>query len=662
MVFDSTRGVAVLVQRAGYDDASLLQTWEWDGATWALRCAAGPPAVANPAMAYDSQRSVSVLFGGYEPYEGTLSGQTWEWNGSTWRLRSSTGPSPRSYTAMAYDSIRGVTVLYGGLGEDALSSETWEWDGAAWQLRATSGPSPREAHAMAFDAARGVAVLHGGLDDGSGYHGLGDTWEWDGVAWTLASTSGPSPRRGHAMAFDTARGVTVLVGADDNGETWEWNGTAWSPRAISAPAPRDLHGMAYDQHRGVTVLFGGYGGDGDTWEWNGDLWTLRGGGGPVQRAGHAMAYDAGRQAVVLFGGTTGDLYEPPLGDTWEWNGTSWTQFTSAGPSGRIESSIAYDSGRGRVVLFGGVTKQDTWERVGTTWSLAATTGPSARGYAVMAYDEARSVIVLFGGVADTYLSDTWEWDGTMWVQRSSVGPPLWPGYSMAYDASIGRVVLFGESADDRAHGQIWSWDGTTWSLSPACGATALRFAQIAYDTQRSTLVLFGGRDDSLNPRNQTWELHRDCAPAIIGQPASRTVASGDWVPFSANAGCDPSVSYQWCHNGVPIGDDEGFSGVDTPSLSKYPVMEQDTGLYTVAVTNSCGVAVSDAAELSVICCTPNGDLNADGTTDALDIQPFVEIILAGYSTAWDRCRADFGGDGAVNELDIPSFLNKFLGT
>jgi hypothetical protein len=73
----------------------------------------------------------------------------------------------------------------------------------------------------------------------------------------------PSLRYSHAMAYDAARGVTVLFGgaysnsSGANGETWEWNGTAWTWRAVSGPAPRDGHAVVYDAARGVTVLFGG---------------------------------------------------------------------------------------------------------------------------------------------------------------------------------------------------------------------------------------------------------------------------------------------------------------------------------------------------------------------------------------------------------------------
>src|SRR5262245_47773942 len=73
--------------------------------------------------------------------------------------------------------------------------------------------------------------------------------------WTEPYLNG---RHGHAMAYDSARKVTVLFGGwdgtSDNG-TWEWDGSAWTPRITSAPLSRYDHAMVYDSVRGVTVLF-----------------------------------------------------------------------------------------------------------------------------------------------------------------------------------------------------------------------------------------------------------------------------------------------------------------------------------------------------------------------------------------------------------------------
>src|SRR5262245_52136863 len=81
--------------------------------------------------------------------------------GRGWELQL----GPRSGSAMAYDSARGVTVLFGGaLGFSPPYGDTWEWDGNTWIQRATQGPSPRWYAAMAYDSARGVTVLFGGTD------------------------------------------------------------------------------------------------------------------------------------------------------------------------------------------------------------------------------------------------------------------------------------------------------------------------------------------------------------------------------------------------------------------------------------------------------------------------------------------------------------------
>ena len=271
---------------------------------------------------------------------------------------------------MAYDSQRGVTVLFGGY-SFGFHNDTWEWDGSSWTQVATTGPWARRDHAMAYDSLRGVTVLFGGQD--SNFNRLGDTWEWDGTTWTQVAntTAGPSPRRGHAMAYDSQRGRIVLFGGDDaNGsssQTWEWHAGAWQPLPFaSGPPARRFHAMAYDSARGVTVLFGGFGnsGDlGDTWEWNGTTWaSMSPASAPPARRSHAMVYNSLRGKAVSFGGYNGVT----LGGTWEWDGNSWTGIAITAPSTRDGHAMAYDSLRGKAVLFGGYNNNsghldDTWE-------------------------------------------------------------------------------------------------------------------------------------------------------------------------------------------------------------------------------------------------------------------------------------------------------------
>jgi hypothetical protein len=193
-------------------------------------------------MAYDSARQRVVLFGGYNNNVGRF-GDTWEWDGETWTQVSTTGPSARYWHAMAYDSARQRVVLFGG-GSNGSLRDTWEWDGATWIQVPTTGPSARYSHAMAYDSARGRVVLFGGYgrrDDGN-YARFGDTWEWDGDNWIQVSTSGPSARYSHAMAYDSARGRTFLFGGARSAydllyDTWEYIGPAVSATPTPIPTP-----------------------------------------------------------------------------------------------------------------------------------------------------------------------------------------------------------------------------------------------------------------------------------------------------------------------------------------------------------------------------------------------------------------------------------------
>jgi len=289
---------------------------------------------------------------------------------------------------MAYDSARGKVVLFGG---DSYSNysyvshqDIWEWDGVTgtWTDVTPSGvkPSARSGHSMVYDSARDKVVLFGGEDYGNSFN---DIWEWDGAnsTWTDVTPEGdkPSARSGHAMVYDSGRGKVVLFGGEDDdnslNDIWEWDGanSTWTDVTPEGdkPSARNDHAMAYDSIRGKVVLFGGSDSSlvQDTWEWDGvtGTWTdvTPSGDKPCARSGHAMVYDSGRGKVVLFGGK--DVYNY-LNDIWEWDGAlgTWTDVTPTGgnPGARSQHAMIYNIARGKAVLFGGYSSpelHDTWE-------------------------------------------------------------------------------------------------------------------------------------------------------------------------------------------------------------------------------------------------------------------------------------------------------------
>jgi hypothetical protein len=59
--------------------------------------------------------------------------------------------------------------------------------------------------------------------------------------------------------------------------------------------------------------------------------------------------------VLLFGGqSVVNAVASSQGDTWEWDGSTWTRVATTGPSPRAGHTMVLDSARNRVVLFGGL--------------------------------------------------------------------------------------------------------------------------------------------------------------------------------------------------------------------------------------------------------------------------------------------------------------------
>lgn len=501
------------------------------------------PDLRSHAMACDSRRGVAVLQGAYTG--------TWEWDGSAWSHRTSDGPPATQGALMTYDAGRGVVVWFNG--------STWEWNGASWTRQLVAGPTTSGVGAMTFDSVRNVTALFWSTQS----TGM-ECWEWDGVAWSRRSVGGPGSRFGFQVAFDPVRRVTVLFGGEGGGlqmlgDTWEWDGVNWVQRAVAGPPGRSRHLMAYDPRRGGVILFGGEvdnGGPsgtpfGDTWEWDGVSWAQLSVGAPSARYASAMAYDTGRGGVVLYGGDAGGV---ALGDTWELTDSGWVQQNPGGPGVRSGSAMAYDSDRQVSVLFGGSLNADarTWEWNGVTWVQRAALGPQARSNSTMSYDSWRHVAVLFGGG----FGDTWEWDGDAWTQRATNGPSARSFTTMVFDSLRGVTVLFGgTAANGSGLGDTYEWDGRSWSLRATTGPSPRGSHGMAFDSRRGVTVLYGGYNGHASPSTfgDTWEWngHAWTQRSVPG-PGARLAHQmtfdsqrGVTVVRGGEASSPPWVTWEW---------------------------------------------------------------------------------------------------------------------
>jgi hypothetical protein len=289
---------------------------------WQQRQDIGPAARTYAGMTFVPSKGRSLLFGGYTDGSPSFLSDTWEWDGEEWVQVADTGPTPR-VPMLTYDSARNVVVLFGGTGEDGDVFDTWEWDGEAWTQIEDEGPqAPWFTSNVVYDAARQVTILESG--SASSFAGKG-TWAWDGSAWTQLTNTGPAARQVLSLAFDSVRERVVLFGGRDTTnlelqkDTWEWDGVVWKEVQDIGPSPRQGSGMVGTGDD--VLLFGGSneaGLLGDTWAWDGEHWRQRQDIGPSARHSPGMAWDAGRDRVVLFGGVSPNPTASLLvGDTWE---------------------------------------------------------------------------------------------------------------------------------------------------------------------------------------------------------------------------------------------------------------------------------------------------------------------------------------------------------
>ncbi len=336
----------------------------------------------------------------------------------------------------------------------------------------------------------------------------------------------PAARHAAAMAYvENAGNVVMFGGKTDSGlmdETWIWDGKQkiWQEMLNLSPKPPKRKGavMAYDTVSKKVLLFGGEGESGllgDTWLWDGltASWQQVGVPGPSARAGAVLAYDGVQ--LVLFGGYT-SAGDPKVinGETWTWDGSSWTQqFPLTSPPPTHSAGMAFDGAQ--AVMYGGNLGQIRRDHGGTEFT----------------YDDASNRLWKWDG-----LSKEWTLEPTLAANRFQYDG-RW-GHAMAYDGR--RAVFYGgefhyvinnggsfalQKTNKRPINQPWEylsgwspvaygWSHNTWEEwlgngsqpwavdKPGSWPGVGSYASMAFDGKN--FVLFGGWHEWNKNMGWTW--------------------------------------------------------------------------------------------------------------------------------------------------------------
>jgi len=353
-----------------------------------------------------------------------------------------------------------------------------------------------------------------------------------------ASATTPSGRFDARMVYNPVSTHTILFGGStatdlstkqtyEFNDTWDWNGTIWTQLfPAHVPTSRYAPIMVYDSLRDRIVMFGGRTGNGktdlgDTWVFkNGDWTQLNPPSSPPARLLAAAAYDPLRDRVVLFGGatiTSDNKTTTPYYDTWEFDGTTWTQVLADGPHAD-KPLMVWDGPRANVFMLGvdqttaTATHQYTYDPNAKAWNENTKTRlPSCVNEGAIAANTDSGTVVFTGGACAgvNSLEQTEEWDGNQWNPKTvttNVGRLFGP--AMTYDAARQQILLFGGTlvTGGQPRNQLWAFTGD-WNqlVDPNFTPPARSLAVFRTDPHAGVIWLFGGIDP-LTTYSDLWKF------------------------------------------------------------------------------------------------------------------------------------------------------------
>ncbi len=163
-------------------------------------------------------------------------------------------------------------------------------------------------------------------------------------------------------------------------------------------------------------------------------------------------------------------------------------------------------------------------------------------------------------------------------------------------AALGASATFTVSASTSgAGGLTYQWYKGTSAISGATSAT-YTIASVTNADYGSYTVQVSNAATTTTSGIATLSVPEVGAPKITAQPQSVTVTAGAQTSFSVTATGD-DLSYQWFFNGNPI------DGATNATYTISTAGSNNSGTYTVRVTNANGFVTSTGATLSLVSST-----------------------------------------------------------
>lgn len=286
-----------VVMFGGWADSSPVtyvnDTWVFDPITqdWTnitSMTSGNPGARGYISGVYDQSTAEVIFFGGTNETRGFNDTWAFNYNGYTWRnITTSVSPSERNWYGLAYSTEDSTAVMFGGYdyAGSRYYNDTWTFKSDSGWTNVTSlatTPSGRTGTKLVYDQRNDKFIMFGGQNS-TGYN-LNDTWVYNlnSNVWTqMSPATAPGNRTAHTMMYDPYHSQVVLFGGYDVNnnlnDTWVYDyptNTWTNVTQPNAPSVRSYLRSTYMASTNEHLMFGGY----DDYSLN-DTWVLKWAGG-----------------------------------------------------------------------------------------------------------------------------------------------------------------------------------------------------------------------------------------------------------------------------------------------------------------------------------------------------------------------------------------------
>jgi uncharacterized delta-60 repeat protein len=236
----------------------------------------------------------------------------------------------------------------------------------------------------------------------------------------------------------------------------------------------------------------------------------------------------------------------------------------------------------------------------------------------------------------------------LWTARYNAGPGRYDaGYALAIDAATNTYVAavsedpegwrFATLKFDSSGNRLWATKFVPDGIFDVPVGIAVNSGGDVYVAGQSRY--FEGPGGFLTIKYiQTASPSN--GPRIQSQPANQTASGGTNVTFSVSATGAPPLSFQWRHNGQVLPD------ATNSWLSLSNLTLEDSGQYSVEVTNQIGSVASPEAELRVLI-TPSITSQPEEQFAFAGTEAFFSVSVYGsepFQFQWFRNATQVGGN------------------